>query len=127
MEKEMSDKLGRQWKPYGWLYTQGQRYSVLKPEPVAKDSSWNDGTYTFLVALETKSGYAATHLVTNAFAMELRDDLPAIEVDNTAEDVTIPVEEDFIPLDLFLEFEEPVLDDRLFLTDEMAPEEGQNE
>lgn len=95
-----------QMKPYGWLYTQGQKYLLLNPQPLPKDSQWNDGTYTFFVvanrytAKEDRFVSMATHVVTNSFAIEYDSKMSSIMVKGilnipdgvTSEDVITPFE-----------------------------------
>lgn len=77
--------------PCGFLTTVGcnETFLLLSPEPVAKDSWQNDGTYRFVVVpcepdfeLDENGGiYSyARHLVTNSFAIEYRANLRPIEV-----------------------------------------------
>jgi hypothetical protein len=70
-------------KPCGKIYSQDKTYLLLHPEPVAKDSVWNDGTYTFFVAkILGARTYKATTIVTNCFTLEFDNDADVIEVDN---------------------------------------------
>lgn len=75
-----------QMKPYGWLHTQHEKYLLLNPQPLPKDSGWNDGTYTFFVAVnrytakEDRFVPMATHVVTNAFAIEYDSTMKPIMV-----------------------------------------------
>lgn len=52
---------------YGRVFTGGQVYHLLNPQPLSRDSCWNDGTYMFLVA--NPRGEATT-IVTNNFTIE---------------------------------------------------------
>lgn len=97
-------------KPYGILYTVMEAYYLLSPVPLPGDSWEGDNTYRFVCvpiqpeAIEAKGnatltiyGYAR-HIITNAFAIEYKFDLPAItirvlnEVDLTK--IEFPIEED---------------------------------
>ena len=67
-------------KPYGIVRVPGATsYYLLNPQPIANDSCWDNGTYTFFVANKNWSGddftnpvYEATHIVTNCFTIEYR-------------------------------------------------------
>jgi hypothetical protein len=63
----------KQMRPYGRLYTQGQMYLLLNPQPIARDSCWDNGTYTFFVAypVDDSPAYPAVHIITNAFVIEM--------------------------------------------------------
>ena len=96
-------------KPCGKIYSQDKTYLLLHPQPVAKDSIWNDGTYTFFVAKILGANiYKATTIVTNCFTLEFDSDADVIEVDNietrdyieeawNVVDRNVPEEDDFIP------------------------------
>lgn len=87
----MDDKL-KAVVPYGILYTVVETYYLLSPEPILGDSWERDNTYRFVCvpiqpeAVEQKGyktaivhGYAR-HVVTNAFAIEYKIGLPAINI-----------------------------------------------
>jgi hypothetical protein len=97
-------------KPYGILYTVMETYYLLSPEPIPGESWESDDTYRFVCvpiqaeAIEQKGneryhvyGYAR-HVITNAFAIEYKADLPVIrirvldEIDLTQTE--IPIKED---------------------------------
>lgn len=71
-------------KPYGVIFSQKREYYLLSPQPIARDSCWNDGTYTFFVAQHAIGGeegnYEALHIVTNSFVIEYYDNIPPIPV-----------------------------------------------
>lgn len=83
-------------KPCGYLYSQGQTYFLLEPQPIPRDSQWNDGTYTFFVAyiplLSRDLPTRAIHIVTNSFCIEYVD-VDDIKVKNILdEEESVPVE-----------------------------------
>lgn len=65
-------------KPFGMLFSQGEQYYLLNPNPLPVDSQWRDGTYMFFVA--TYLDGRATHVITNSFCLEYDAHLEPIEV-----------------------------------------------
>lgn len=78
-------------KPCGFLIVHGlYKYYLLSPEPVAKDSWQDNGTYRFVgvpceIKIIREDGlplyYSARHIVTNSFTIEYRTDIQPIEVE----------------------------------------------
>ena len=90
-KNKMDNKL-RTVTPCGILYTTMESYYLLSPVPVEKDSWQDNGTYRFVavpinpVAIEDRGGKVleihgyARHIVTNAFSIEYKYNLPDIHI-----------------------------------------------
>lgn len=100
-----------QMKPYGWLRAQGEKYYLLNPQPISKDSCWQDGTYMFFAATLTAGVHVATTIITNDFSIEYDTAIPYIEVLQVTEQEEPVENEDWISIDDILEQEAPVMDD----------------
>jgi len=87
----MDDKL-RVVRPYGYIVSGLERYFLLSPEPITKDSWQDNNTYRFVVvpiqpySIEEVGkevykvyGYAR-HVVTNAFIIEYCYDMEEIHI-----------------------------------------------
>lgn len=79
-------------KPCGFLIVNDiYKYFLLSPEPVAKDSWQDNGTYRFVCVpceIKTLRGdglppiyYYSRHIVTNSFTIDYRTDIQPIEIE----------------------------------------------
>lgn len=76
----------RMFKPYGFLYSQGREYLLLKPQPEPHDSIWRDGDHQFFVAQKCAERYFSTRVITNNFLFQYDANLPVIQVENVSEE-----------------------------------------
>jgi hypothetical protein len=118
-----------QMKPYGVLHSQGKKYFLLNPQPVPRDSCWNDDVYTFFVA--TWDGlHISTHIIVRGdFLIELDRKMPSIDVMDVyvGEEVVPAVEEELLTWDEYFDRETAVLDDQEPLRDEFIDIEDEGE
>jgi hypothetical protein len=85
--------------PYGTITTLSQKFFLLNPQPVARDSCWDNGTYTFFVA--TMFDNQPKTIVTNCFVIEYSNDIGPIELAGTREAAVNVVEpaDELYPMD----------------------------
>jgi len=98
----------RKMEIFGRLFTGGQVYFLLNPQPVTKDSCWNQNTYAFFVA--TPRGESTT-VITNSFALEYSATPEDMEVSGVLE----PIAESFDDLLSPEPEDEPEWDDEALL------------
>lgn len=104
----------KKMKPYGLLFSQKREYYLLAPQPIARDSCWDNNTYTFFVAQrvagEGEEVYEALHVVTNSFIVEYFDDIQPIDVLGILQEAG-PVEYDVLSPAEQMYLDEPLVND----------------